>query len=111
MDNITVDLKKLDVDCIQLAVLCSLEFLTLSSRVILPAICFCLIYNQTARFVISNSLYSYRTRTLAFSCSLLLLLLVYRIFTLSVYIGMYIDNRFGQGLALAALHDWTQTPA
>jgi hypothetical protein len=24
---------------------------------------------------------------------------------------MYIDNRFGQGLALAALHDWTQTPA
>jgi hypothetical protein len=91
--------------------LCSTELQTLSSRVILPAICFCLICNQIARFVIGNYLYWFRT--LAFSCSLLLqlLLLVYRIFTLSIYIGIYTDNRFGQGLALAALHDWTQTPA
>jgi len=63
-----------------------MELLTLSSRVILPAV-----YSLVLL--------------------LLLLLLVYRIFTLSVYIGMYTDNRFGQGLAIAALRDWTETPA
>ncbi len=65
-------------------------------------------YNQNPRFVIRN--FFYWCKALAFSYSLLLLL-VYRIFTVSVFIGMYTDIRFGQGLAIAACRVWAQTPA